>query len=146
MGRVQDKVAFITGAARGQGRAHAVRLAAVGADIIALDNCEKAATTSYAGPTEQDLAETAARSGADDAASDAHSAEEVALRRDTTPRALARALSGDLDQITLAALRHAPARHDTRKEGEQLRKVHLAAKQPLSYEQQVVLLFMRLRR
>src|SRR3954451_5584741 len=50
--RLEGKVAFITGAARGQGRAHAVRLAAEGADIIALDNCASAATTSYAGPTE----------------------------------------------------------------------------------------------
>src|SRR3981189_414900 len=36
-GRVQGKVAFITGAARGQGRSHAVRLAEEGADIIAVD-------------------------------------------------------------------------------------------------------------
>ena len=39
MGRVQGKVAFITGAARGQGRSHAVRLAEEGADIIAVDLC-----------------------------------------------------------------------------------------------------------
>ncbi|TFV48482.1 mycofactocin-coupled SDR family oxidoreductase [Blastococcus sp. TF02A-35] len=57
-GRLAGKVAYVTGAARGQGRAHAVRLAAEGADIIAIDNCEKAATTSYDGPTEEDLAET----------------------------------------------------------------------------------------
>jgi SDR family mycofactocin-dependent oxidoreductase len=57
--RLEGKVAFVTGAARGQGRAHAVRLAAEGADVIALDNCASAATTSYAGPTEEDLAETA---------------------------------------------------------------------------------------
>jgi NAD(P)-dependent dehydrogenase (short-subunit alcohol dehydrogenase family) len=36
-GRVEGKVAFITGAARGQGRSHAVRLAEEGADIIAVD-------------------------------------------------------------------------------------------------------------
>ena len=36
-GRVAGKVAFITGAARGQGRSHAIRLAAEGADIIAVD-------------------------------------------------------------------------------------------------------------
>lgn len=35
--KLHDKVAFITGAARGQGRAHAVRLASEGADIIAID-------------------------------------------------------------------------------------------------------------
>ena len=40
MGRVEGKVAFITGAARGQGRSHAVRLAEEGADIIAVDFCE----------------------------------------------------------------------------------------------------------
>ena len=39
MGRLDGKVAFITGAARGQGRAHAVRLAEEGADIIAVDLC-----------------------------------------------------------------------------------------------------------
>ena len=39
-GRVEGKVAFITGAARGQGRSHAVRLAAEGADIIAVDICK----------------------------------------------------------------------------------------------------------
>ena len=38
-GRVEGKVAFITGAARGQGRSHAVRLAEEGADIIAIDIC-----------------------------------------------------------------------------------------------------------
>ena len=38
-GRVEGKVAFITGAARGQGRSHAVRLAQEGADIIAIDIC-----------------------------------------------------------------------------------------------------------
>src|SRR3954466_2875991 len=37
MGRIEDKVAFITGAARGQGRSHALRLAEEGADIIAVD-------------------------------------------------------------------------------------------------------------
>lgn len=57
--RFQGKVAFITGAARGQGRAAAVRLAAEGADIIALDICEDLPTTQYAGATPEDLAETA---------------------------------------------------------------------------------------
>ena len=40
-GRLEGKVAFITGAARGQGRSHAVRLAQEGADIIAVDICEQ---------------------------------------------------------------------------------------------------------
>jgi len=59
MGRVQGKVAFITGAARGQGRSHALRLAEEGADIIAVDICEDVATVPYGGATEADLAETA---------------------------------------------------------------------------------------
>jgi NAD(P)-dependent dehydrogenase (short-subunit alcohol dehydrogenase family) len=39
-GRVAGKVAFITGAGRGQGRSHALRLAEEGADIIAIDICK----------------------------------------------------------------------------------------------------------
>lgn len=58
-GRMEGKVAFITGAARGQGRAHAVRLAEEGADIIAVDICENIASATYPLATEADLAETA---------------------------------------------------------------------------------------
>jgi SDR family mycofactocin-dependent oxidoreductase len=59
MGRVTQKVALVTGAARGQGRAHAVRLAEEGADIIALDACRRVAdTTVYPPATPEDLAET----------------------------------------------------------------------------------------
>jgi (+)-trans-carveol dehydrogenase len=57
-GRVEGKVAFITGAARGQGRSHAIRLAQEGADIIAVDVCEDVATVPYSGATEADLAKT----------------------------------------------------------------------------------------
>lgn len=57
--RFEGKVAFITGAARGQGRATAVRLAAEGADIIAVDICQDLPTTQYPGATPQDLADTA---------------------------------------------------------------------------------------
>ncbi|MBX7434968.1 mycofactocin-coupled SDR family oxidoreductase [Mycobacterium sp. Y57] len=60
MGRVQGKVAFITGAARGQGRSHAVRLAEEGADIIAVDLCEDFDTIGYPMATPADLDETAA--------------------------------------------------------------------------------------
>lgn len=53
------KVAFITGAARGQGRSHAVALARAGADIIAVDLCERPSTVRVAGATTEDLEETA---------------------------------------------------------------------------------------
>ena len=59
MGRVQGKVAFVTGAARGQGRSHAVRLAEEGADIIAVDRCKDFATIGYPMATPEDLNETA---------------------------------------------------------------------------------------
>lgn len=59
-GRLQGKVAFITGAARGQGRAHAVRLAREGADVIICDICSEFDTTEYPGATPAELAETVA--------------------------------------------------------------------------------------
>ncbi len=59
IGRVAGKVAFITGAARGQGREHAIRLAEEGADIIAVDVCGDIEGVSYPGATEADLDETA---------------------------------------------------------------------------------------
>jgi SDR family mycofactocin-dependent oxidoreductase len=58
MGRLENKVAFITGAARGQGRSHAVRLAEEGADIIAVDVCKQVETVPYATASPGDLAET----------------------------------------------------------------------------------------
>jgi (+)-trans-carveol dehydrogenase len=58
-GRVEGKVAFITGAARGQGRAHAVRLAQEGADIIAVDICKQIESVAIPLSTPEDLAETA---------------------------------------------------------------------------------------
>ncbi|WP_068268764.1 mycofactocin-coupled SDR family oxidoreductase [Aldersonia kunmingensis] len=59
MGQLEGKVALVTGAARGQGRSHAVRLAEEGADVIALDICADLATTSYHGSRIEDLDETA---------------------------------------------------------------------------------------
>ena len=52
------KVAFITGAARGQGRSHAVRFAEEGADIIAVDLCDQIDTVAYPMATREDLDET----------------------------------------------------------------------------------------
>ncbi len=57
-GRVAGKVAFITGAARGQGRSHAIRLAEEGADIIAVDICRDYDTVDYPLASEADLAQT----------------------------------------------------------------------------------------
>ena len=58
MGSLDGKVAFITGAARGQGRAHAVKLASEGADVIAVDLCADIASMDYPNATEADLHET----------------------------------------------------------------------------------------
>ncbi|MGV0791176.1 mycofactocin-coupled SDR family oxidoreductase [Mycolicibacterium sp. XJ1819] len=57
MGRVQDKIALITGGARGQGRSHAVRLAEEGADVILFDICEDIETNAYPLATPHDLEE-----------------------------------------------------------------------------------------
>src|SRR3984957_1312760 len=58
-GRLAGKVAFITGAARGQGRCHAVRFAEEGADVIAVDLCEQIDSVAYPLPGRDDLDETA---------------------------------------------------------------------------------------
>jgi SDR family mycofactocin-dependent oxidoreductase len=57
-GRLEGKVAFITGAARGQGRSHAVRLAQEGASVIAVDLCRQIESVAYPMATPDDLAET----------------------------------------------------------------------------------------
>ncbi|MGA7418704.1 MAG: mycofactocin-coupled SDR family oxidoreductase [Acidimicrobiales bacterium] len=58
MGKLDGKVAIITGAARGQGRSHAVRLAEEGADIIAVDLCAPIASMNYPNATPEDLDQT----------------------------------------------------------------------------------------
>jgi (+)-trans-carveol dehydrogenase len=58
MARLEGKVAFVTGAARGQGRSHAVRLAEEGADIVAVDIASQIDTVPYTMATPQDLALT----------------------------------------------------------------------------------------
>jgi len=83
-GPLKGKVAFITGAARGQGRAYAVRLAADGANVIAVDLCEQIASVPYPLGTADDLAAT------------------VKLVEDTGSRIVAR--QGDVrDRASLAA-------------------------------------------
>ena len=57
-GRLNGKVALVSGAARGQGRSHAVRLAEEGADIIAFDVCRQLETVPYPMATPEDLEET----------------------------------------------------------------------------------------
>jgi (+)-trans-carveol dehydrogenase len=59
--RFEDKVVFISGAARGQGREHAIRFAKEGARIIGFDVCSDQPTTPYPLATEEDLAETVRR-------------------------------------------------------------------------------------
>ena len=60
MERLEGKVALITGAARGQGRSHALKLAELGADVIAVDICEQIETVPYPMSTPADLAGTVA--------------------------------------------------------------------------------------
>lgn len=58
MGRLDGKVALISGVARSQGRSHAIRMAEEGADIIGFDSLEPVPGASYPGATEEDMAET----------------------------------------------------------------------------------------
>jgi (+)-trans-carveol dehydrogenase len=58
MGRLEGKVAFITGVARGQGRSHAIRLAEEGADIVGIDSLTDVDTAPYPMATQEDLDET----------------------------------------------------------------------------------------
>ncbi|MGV0741154.1 mycofactocin-coupled SDR family oxidoreductase [Mycolicibacterium sp. XJ870] len=77
-GTLEGRVAFITGAARGQGRAHAIRLANEGADIIAIDVCAAVdETITYPPATSEELAETV---GAVEAAGRKVLAREVDVR------------------------------------------------------------------
>src|SRR6185312_7332908 len=57
-GRLDGKVVFVTGVARGQGRAHAVRMASEGADVVGVDICASIEMCSYPLATPADLEET----------------------------------------------------------------------------------------
>jgi SDR family mycofactocin-dependent oxidoreductase len=93
-GRVEGKVAFITGAARSQGRSHAVRLAEEGADIIAVDIAGPVeSVTAYPPATEEDLAETVKEVEALDRRIVAHKADV------RNPRALKEALDDGVAQL-----------------------------------------------
>src|SRR3954463_13508801 len=63
MGRVEGKVAFITGGARGQGRLHALRLAEEGADVIGVDVCAQLESVPYELAGREDLDETGREGG-----------------------------------------------------------------------------------
>lgn len=57
-GKLEGKVAFITGIAQGQGKSHALKLASEGADIIGIDSCTQFETVPYPLPSEDELAQT----------------------------------------------------------------------------------------
>lgn len=103
MGRVAQKIALITGAGRGQGRAHAVRLAEEGASIIAFDICAPVASVTYPMATPEDLEETCALVRA--AGGRAHAAQVDVRDFDRLTRELAAGIDalGGLDIVVANA-------------------------------------------
>ena len=85
---LDGKVAFITGAARGQGRAHAVRLAREGVKIIGVDICKDIASMDYPNASEADLAETVKQVEALGGAMIATKADVRDVRSDRRPRSI----------------------------------------------------------
>lgn len=91
--RFEGKVAFVTGAARGQGRVEAVQLASEGADIIAVDICRRLEYPVYPGATPADLAQTVAEV-------EAQGRRIVAVEADVRDyQALQRALADGVDEL-----------------------------------------------
>ena len=93
MGRLDGKVAFITGGARGQGRSHAIRLAEEGADILVIDICDQIESHQVAMSTPSDLQETVRQVEA----LDQRIVAEIADVRDQS--ALDRAVARGIDQF-----------------------------------------------
>jgi SDR family mycofactocin-dependent oxidoreductase len=102
MARVQDKVVLVTGAARGQGRSHAVRLAEEGADVILFDICADIATNEYPLATADDLED--ARIEVEKTGRRAVAAEVDVRDRPDVVRELARAVAelGDTLDVVVA--------------------------------------------
>lgn len=93
MGRVEGKVALITGAGRGQGRNHARRLAAEGADIVVVDRWADIDSVPYPMATEADLQETVAQV-------EALGRRAVAVRADVRdPAAMANPVDRAIDEF-----------------------------------------------
>jgi NAD(P)-dependent dehydrogenase (short-subunit alcohol dehydrogenase family) len=95
-GKLEGRVAFITGAARGQGRGHALRLPQEGADIIAVDLCAQVASVAYPMPTSEDLPRL-------DVLFDASGEQDADLARE-----LARLGRGRLRRINTTPTSHPP--------------------------------------
>jgi SDR family mycofactocin-dependent oxidoreductase len=104
MGRVQDKVVLVTGAARGQGRSHAVKLAEEGADIILFDICHDIETNKYPLATPHDLEEAGLE--VEKTGRRAYTAQVDVRDKETLSRQLANAIAefgGRLDVVVANA-------------------------------------------
>ncbi|SDG19224.1 mycofactocin-coupled SDR family oxidoreductase [Klenkia brasiliensis] len=103
MGKLSGRVALITGGARGQGRAHALALAAEGADIAILDICEQIGTVPYDMSRPDDLAATVRDVEALDRRVSAH---QVDMRDGTAVRAAVQTVIAELGSIDVLVVNH----------------------------------------